>query len=192
MPSEAKMTARCLFCSLGCPVQMEGQGPGSLRPVYEPDGSAWGLCPRGHLITELIDHPKRLVEPSPSDAIAQLGRRLRGSRVAVIVDGHYPCEALAATAELTAALGQGSKCCIFLPPVDDELLCGLEVSGAQSSPLDALESADALVILGDPFVTQPVASHPIMRSRQAHPRMPVAVLDAGTVCCLVWFVPSSL
>lgn len=171
--------ARCLFCSSACPVAVERYGPDAFRPAYAGDGDSCGLCPRGHMIAELVDHPRRLVQPTPSDATEQLAHRLTGSRVAVIVDGHYPCQGQVAAAELTKALGNGSRCCIFIPPCDEEALRGLDASGAKSSPYTAIEEADALLIFGDPFTAQPVISRHVMQARRANRRMTLAVVDSG-------------
>ena len=55
-------SARCLLCSVGCPVRAIASGPDHYVPDYVPHAGYVGLCGRGGVLVELLDHPGRLLQ----------------------------------------------------------------------------------------------------------------------------------
>ena len=50
----------CLFCSLGCQLQLEQFAPQRWRPTYTGNGSSHQLCARGQMLGDLIHQPSRV------------------------------------------------------------------------------------------------------------------------------------
>ena len=51
---------RCLYCSLFCPVSVNQRVSGVIEPAYVDRAEEGGLCYRGHYISALMGHPRRL------------------------------------------------------------------------------------------------------------------------------------
>ncbi|MGB2615318.1 MAG: hypothetical protein WBE06_11505, partial [Phycisphaerae bacterium] len=60
--SPGRAASRCLLCSVGCPVRVIRAGPDQYLPDYVPHAGYAGLCGRGSVLVELLDHPERIRE----------------------------------------------------------------------------------------------------------------------------------
>jgi len=182
------VAARCLLCSVGCPVRARRIGPDQFAPDYVPHAGYVGLCGRGSVLLEWLDHPDRLRQArrrtegdgagrplSLKDAVRRMAEALRAAASAVVVaDGNLDLDTLAAVGRF--ARNAGARWTACLSPGDAGLVHGLDASGVRLVGPEALAEADAMLIVGDIFAAQPVASHWIYAARAAHPRMPRLVL----------------
>jgi len=181
--------ARCLMCSVGCPVRASRVGPDQYVPDYVSRAGYAGLCGRGSVLVELLDHPERLrrarrgtgdaARTVATEATArEMGETLRRSASAVVVaDGGLSLEALAAVGRL--ARDAEARWTVYVPPGDAGLVHGLDASGATLVGPEALADADAVLLVGDVFAAAPVAAHWIFAARDAHPRMARLVVAGG-------------
>jgi len=188
------VAARCLLCSVGCPVRALRVGPDQFVPDYVPHAGYVGLCGRGSVLVEWLDHPDRLRQARRSagggrsdggggtgrtlplkDAARRMADAVRGAESAVIVaDGNLDVDTLAAVGRFARDAGARWTACVT--PGDAGLVHGLDASRAELVGPEALAEADAMLIVGDVFAAQPVASHWIYAARDAHPRMPRLVI----------------
>lgn len=184
--------ARCLLCNVGCPVRLARGGPDRWVPDYVPHAGYAGLCGRGSVLAELLDHADRILAPArPSDgadgapdlqaaceeAAAALGA---GRAAAIVVDGNADLDTIEAARRLAAA--RGARWSVFVPPADAGLVHGLDSSGCAFAGPEDLASADAVLIVGNAYATHPVAAHWIFESRKGRRRAPLLVIaDASAV-----------
>ncbi|MBE3070579.1 MAG: hypothetical protein IMZ66_10140, partial [Planctomycetes bacterium] len=179
---------RCLFCNVGCPVRVQRSGPDHVIPDYVPHAGYVGLCGRGSVMVEWLDHPGRLLEVqcpgrggerlAVEQAAARIGEALRGAAsAAVIVDALCDTDTVAAAGRLAA--GCGARWSVLAPAGDAGLVHALDSSGAAFVGPEDLAGADALLVIGNVFATHPVVSHWIFRARQAHARLPLLVVADG-------------
>lgn len=180
--------ARCLLCSVGCPVRALRVGPDQYVPDYVPHAGYVGLCGRGSVLVEWLDHPDRLRQARRSgdgegisrtlavkDAARRMAEALRVAGSAVIVaDGNLDVDTLAAVGRFARDVGARWTACVT--PGDAGLVHGLDGSRAKLVGPEALAEADAMLLVGDVFAAQPVASHWIYAARDAHPRIPRLVI----------------
>jgi len=181
--------ARCLMCSVGCPVRSTRVGPDQYVPDYVPRAGYAGLCGRGSVLVELLDHPDRLRRArrargeaartvSVQDAAGALAETLdRPASVVVVADGNLDIDTLAAVGRL--AQQAKARWTVYVPPGDAGLVHGLDASGASMVGPEAVADADAVLIVGDVFAAQPVAAHWIFAARDANPRMARLVVAGG-------------
>ena len=200
--SPGRAASRCLLCSVGCPVRVIRAGPDQYLPDYVPHAGYAGLCGRGSVLVELLDHPERIREahwhagPAASpgdpaeagDGCVALGLEAAAREMAaalgdadsaaIIVDGNLDADTVASAGRF--ASGAGAKWAVLVPPSDEAMVRALDSSGCRFVGPEALASSDAMLILGDPFATHPVAAHWILAAKKARPRMPVLVLGDGS------------
>ncbi|MGB2796424.1 MAG: hypothetical protein WBD52_00050 [Phycisphaerae bacterium] len=181
--------SRCLLCNVGCPVRVMRAGPDQWLPDYVPHAGYTGLCGRGSVLVELADHPDRVRDAHRHGgggrevldlraAAAEMAEALRSTdSAAVIVDGNWDVDTLAAVGAFAGTVG--AQWAVSLPPSDEALVRGLDSSGCRFVGPEALEQADAMLIVGDVFATHPVAAHWILAAKTRQPRMPVLVLAAS-------------
>ncbi|MFO8015039.1 MAG: hypothetical protein R6X20_17260 [Phycisphaerae bacterium] len=189
----AEAAARCLLCSVGCPVRALRVGPDQYVPDYVPRAGYAGLCGRGSVLVELLDHPERLRRPRRGSdgsaktvdletAAAEMAETLRrGASPVLVADGTLDLDSLAAVGRL--ARQTEARWTVYVPPGDAGLVHGLDASGAAVVGPDAVADADALLLVGDVFAAQPVAAHWVFAARDANPRMArlvVAGADTAT------------
>jgi len=184
--------ARCLLCNVGCPVRIRKAGPDRYLPEYLPHAGYAGLCGRGSVLVDLLDHPERLLgagrradgawqtvslDAATQEAAAAL--RADGG-AAIIVDGNLDLDTLAAVGRLAA--GAGAAWSVFVPPNDAGLVHGLDASGCAFIGPEDLASADAILIIGNVLGSHPVVAHWVFEARRSRSRMPMLVMaDASGV-----------
>jgi len=184
--------AKCLFCSLRCPVAVSLDAEQTAHPEYVDREDA-RLCFRGHYVAELLSHPARLSRPLERAKAGQRETDLRSAialavermsavaqpgQVGVVVDGNRSAESVAAALDFARdALGSPYGA-VYLPPSDEELLRG---AGMDAGALDPAELAqcDVILAIGDPFATHPVIAKPIIDAMQRERANRLAVID----CC---------
>ena len=181
--------SRCLLCNVGCPVRVIRAGPDQWLPDYVPHAGYAGMCGRGSVLVELADHPDRLRDAHRHGgggrevldlraAAAEMAEALRGAdSAAVIVDGNYDVDTLAAVGAFAKSVK--AKWAVSLPPSDEALVRGLDSAGCRFVGPEALEQADAMLVIGDVFATHPVAAHWILEAKTRQPRMPMLVVAAS-------------
>ncbi len=165
---------RCLFCSLGCACQVElGEPPWSTAAPQNGDG----LCARAFFIGSLLSHPERanlaacrsngrMTTAALDDALRAVCERIvAGSPSAIIVDGSYPTQAIAAALAL-AADAPDTLGAVYLPAGDAALLAGLEAAGwTHGAPPG--EANDAVLVIGDAFATHPPIARKVLDAKHA-------------------------
>ncbi len=178
--------ARCLLCSVGCPLRCIRVGPDQYLPDYVPHEGYAGLCGRGSVVVEWLDHPARLKrgrrgrgeeakDLAPLDAARRLGDLVRAASSAVLVaDANLDLDALARVGRLAAEIG--ARWTVLATPGDAGLVHGVDAAlAAGDGPAvvgpEALADADALLLVGDVFAAHPVAAHWVFEARRARPRM---------------------
>ena len=131
--------ARCLLCNVACPVRITKGGPDRYLPDYLPHAGYAGLCGRGSVLVDLLDHPERLLGVSRradgacrtidlNTAMQEVSAALRADgAAAILVDGNLDLDTLAATGRLAAGLGASWS--VYVPPNDAGLVHGLDAGG---------------------------------------------------------------
>ena len=181
-----------LLGNRGCPVQIRKGGPDRYLPDYLPHAGYAGLCGRGSLLAELLDHHDRLLDASRrvdggcqtidlNTAMQEVSAALRADgAAAIIVDGNLDLDTLAAAGRLAAGLGASWS--VYVPPNDAGLVHGLDAGGGAFIGPEDLAATDAILIIGNAYATHPVAAHWVFEARKSRPRMPVFVMaDASGV-----------
>ena len=180
--------ARCTLCPGLCELGLGWRGPDLPRVEY-PTAAGAGLCPRGAALGELLASPQRIRWPRRLEAgkpvemkldhaiAAAAGRMARGATV--LVDGAtLPIEEMAAAAEVAAAWGGVRLCCVVAPE-DEQVLLGVEASGATYLTDEELAHCDGFVIVGDAFAANPRCARGVLDAVRAGKRVPVVVMDSG-------------
>jgi hypothetical protein len=182
-------TARCLMCSVGCPVRALRVGPDQYVPDYVPRAGYAGLCGRGSVLVELLDHPDRLRRARRGSdgsaktldlnaAAAAMAETLRrGASAVLVAAGDLDIDALTGLGRL--ARDADARWTVAVPPGDAGLVHGLDASGAAVVGPEAVADADAVLLVGDVFAAEPVAAHWVFAARDANPRMPRLVVAGG-------------
>jgi anaerobic selenocysteine-containing dehydrogenase len=174
-------------------VRIRKGGPDRYLPDYLPHAGYAGLCGRGSVLADLLDHSGRLLgamrrgpggdyqEIALATAMQEMAAALRADGAgAIIIDGNLDLDTVAAAGRLAADAGAAWS--VFVPPNDEGLVHGLDVGGGAFIGPEDLANADAILIIGNAYATHPVAAHWIFEARDSHPRMPVLVMaDASGV-----------
>ncbi|MCK4626613.1 MAG: hypothetical protein KAV00_14945, partial [Phycisphaerae bacterium] len=114
----------CTLCPAMCPMELIWKGPD--RPAVEyPTEAGAGLCPRGSALGELLASPYRIRRPVDIEAAV----KLMTDGATVLIDGNLPLEEIAAAAEIISAWDGVNLCCV-VSPEDEQLLLGVEATGA--------------------------------------------------------------
>lgn len=71
-----------------------------------------------------------------------------------MLDGNCPAEEIAAAAEIADAW-DGVRLCLALGPDDEQVLLGVEASGAHYLADEELAKCDGFVVVGDAFAANP-------------------------------------
>jgi len=182
-----EQTSRCTLCPAGCELGLARYGPEIWRTEYPPAGGR-GLCPRGGAMGELLGHRNRIVAPRirrdgrlhPAAMSSAVGSILEaaGEGLTVLLDGNLPAEQMAAAAGWQRRWGQ-LKVCLVVPPAEEQLLLGVEASGAGYLASADLAECDGFVIVGDAFAANPLCSRGVFDRRRSEPRTPIVVIDPG-------------
>lgn len=175
---------RCTLCPACCRLGAVRSGPDTWR--VEPARTAGqGLCPRGSSLVDLMTHHRRIRQPRvrgrPAELRAALGALLEQAGdggLTVLLDGTQAVEPLAAAAAWSRAW-PALRLCFVLEPADEQLLLGLEASGARYLAHDDLEHADGFLIVGDAFSANPTVSRAVFNARARSAATPIVVLDPG-------------
>ncbi len=183
--------SRCTLCPAACGLLLAAAGPDAWRAEYPPD-DAGGLCPRGSAICELLSSHRRIKDARKpvggvlstiglSEAIGEIISRASGKGVTVFLDGNVPGEQLDSAVAACGAWGD-AKLCIVVEPADEQMLTGVEASGADYLPGAKLAECDGFVIIGDAFSANPMCTRGVLDRRSNQPRTPIVVIDpaAGT------------
>lgn len=180
--------ARCLLCNVACPVRATTGGPDVILPDYVPFAGYAGLCARGSVLVELLDHPARLHEAwRQQDGRQQLTIEAAARQIAdalsettsaaVLIDGNWDVETVAAAGRFAAAAK--ASWAVYVPPSDEGLVRGLDFIGCRFIGPEALAEAQSILIIGNPYATHPVSAHWVFEARRRNPRMPVLVVGDG-------------
>lgn len=118
-----------------------------------------------------------MVDMSGADAVAAAARRMSGGAT-VLLDGNCPAEEIAAAAEIADAW-DGVRLCLALGPDDEQVLLGVEASGAHYLADEELARCDGFVVVGDAFAANPRCARGVLDALQAERRAPMVVIDSG-------------
>ena len=181
----------CTLCSLGCTLGFETTPLGKVFPAYPGHitDNRHGICGRGHLNYELVDHALRLehplvrqngrLEPVPLAWITEaVGPRLATEPTLVLADGSLCAEDLLAAATFARLLGNGAVFSIYMDPADAGMLTGLAASGVPILTPEQLAECDAVLSIGDAFGTHPIISRAVHATTRRNPRRLFAVIDS--------------
>jgi len=184
--------SRCTLCPATCEVQVAPKGPDTWRSEY-PLENAGGVCPRGSSLAELLSCRSRILEPArrvsgrwvPCDfqsACREVIRSAAGKGVTILLDGNVAVEQLTAAAAWCMAWDAASLCLVG-EPSEEQLLLGLEGSGAKYLDNDGLSTCDGFVVVGDAFSANPTCASAVFDRRASEPATPLVAIDpaAGKV-----------
>ncbi len=180
-------SSRCTLCPAGCELELIQAAPDAWRCEY-PKAAGKGLCARGAALGELLGHRNRILAATQrvggklekvtvDDALKAIGAAAADG-ITILLDGNVPCEDLAAAIAWCGAWPQ-AKLCVVVEPADEQLLLGVEASGAEYLSSDDLEGCDGFVIIGDVYAANPICARGVFDRRKAEPRTPLVVIDAA-------------
>ena len=179
---------RCSLCPAMCVLGTAWKSPDLVRVEY-PLAPGSGLCPRGTALGELLDCParlrwarrregERLLDMDLPRAISAAAARMAGGAIVLIDGASLSVEEIASAAQVAAAW-KGVRVCAAIWPEDEQLLLGMEASGADYLADEDLAGCDGFVLIGDVFAANPRCARPILDARRANPRGPVVAIDSG-------------
>lgn len=197
-PAERNDTGRCLFCSLGCPLQVEEFSPQRWRPWF--NGGTGGTCARGQMVPDLLHSPTRLYRPRgsglPASTDAALDR-LRGQigdtgdgRVVIWLDAGLSLEDLVAAHAFCQARPDRRRLLIHVPPWELGTVEGLDAAGVTLSAPAEWAGADGFLVIGNPGATHPACAKMLLRLGAARGRTPFVVIDSAASVLTACAVPA--
>jgi len=188
-PRKNSVFGRCLFCNLGCRLDLEEYAPQRWRPGPRVDGPG-PLCARGQMVADLLAHPDRVYRPRGSGreyeyskVIRELADRWRAASGAdgcleIWLDGNVALEDLAAAHAFCGALGERARLLVHLPPCELGAVEGLDSAGVSQCPPSRWAEADAFLIVGNPLASHPPVASNLMRWGRARGETPTVVIDS--------------
>lgn len=176
--------SRCTLCPALCELELAWKGPDIPRVEY-PRQSGKGLCPRGAAMGELLASPSRIRKAAISgrqvpmlDAVASIAERIKDNGAIFFIDANLPLEEVVAVAE-TVSGWQQAELCLIGSPEDEQLILGLEASGAAYIAQEDLSQCDGFVVIGDVFATNPRCSRYVLDVLMSNRRAPMVVIDSS-------------
>ncbi|MDY6913106.1 MAG: hypothetical protein SVT52_01425 [Planctomycetota bacterium] len=187
--ASTKTASRCTLCPAGCQLQPTAAGPDAWRVEY-PAAESAGLCPRGSTLGELLGHRRRILLPGQrvggqlrqvgqAAAVKEIVNAAAGKGLTILLAGNLPSEQIAAVAETCRAWPEANLS-IVIEPAEQQMLLGLEASGAKYLTDAELAQCDGFVIIGDAFAANPRCSRAILDCRKTNPRTPIVVIDSAS------------
>jgi len=182
---ESKRTT-CTFCLNGCESAVAFDGY-QYRMEYVADGrfNLGKLCPRGNSANLIIDHPKRLAYPLYNgketnwvNALEQAKGWLASmgpEQVAVVYGRGLTEDELRLVAGFAKAIGTGNLACGHIEP---ENSFNYGVDGVKPVSIDQVREAKAMLLVGDVFMTSPVAAGPLVDARYSDKNSRLVVIDS--------------
>lgn len=173
--------ALCPFCSYGCEFGVVFNDFGIKGVEYVKSGSSDGrLCPRGSAAAIYLDHPKRLTTPLKKGVSIDWSRM--GKELTKIMDSP---KSVAATVDRNVTPEEYSKILGFCKKIGIE-----DVATTYFEPeyylrrffdkpfsMENIESADCVVVLGDPFNHAPMSSRSIIEWKLSDRNHSLFVID---------------
>ncbi len=183
------LSSRCTLCPNGCEISLVQAGPDTWKSEY-PLNDGGGVCPRGSALGELLCHRNRIMQPARrvsgklwridfSAAWTQILLAVTNNRIAFLLDGTVSCEQMTEAANWCRAWGN-AEICFVIEPADEQLLLGIETSGAEYLCDDELASCDGFVIIGDAFAANPTCARGVFETRKQKPKTPIVVIDPAS------------
>lgn len=182
---EPKRTT-CPFCLNGCESAVVFDGY-QYRMEYVADGKVnmGRLCPRGNSANLIIDHPKRLSYPLLDGRETNWHNALKQARswlasmgpeqVAVVYGRGLTDRELRLVAGFAKAVGTKKLVCGHIEP---ENSFNYQLEGVKSATLDQVREAKAILLVGDVFMTSPVAAGPVVDARYADRNGRLVAIDS--------------
>ena len=180
--------ARCTLCPALCGLGLDWDGPDRPRVAY-PAQAGTGLCPRGSALGDLLAAPSRIrwprqrrdggaIDVKLNGAIAAAAERMAGGATVLIDAASLPIEQIVAAADIVA-VWEGVRLCAVLAPEDEQVLMGVEASGATYLADEDLAGCDGFLIIGNAFAGNPRCARGVLDARKGNPRVPTVVIDSG-------------
>lgn len=190
-------TGRCLFCNLGCPLQLERFAPHRWRPQFN---GTTATCARGQMLADLLQSPHRLYRPRHGDAdvrldnaIDALARRIADSttaRVAIWMDGGLALEDLVVAQRFCATQPEQRQLLIQVPPGELGATEGLDAAGVPQTAPDGRHNADTFLIIGNPLATHPAAARWLLQREASRSRPTAIVVDSSAGALMTYGAPA--
>lgn len=199
-----KKKSICLFCSLGCGIAFRTSGEHVTAIDYDKENpiNLGSLCPRGNYNFELLNHPRRLVEPqigqrkvSWSEALSFLGQKLKEfapDSVGILLSSMSSNEDAYMAAKLAKVLGIKNISAAG-DPADLEAYQGYkwEVKGAELSKVGEIDKGEALLIIGDILSRSPVLAKRVNKVKYGKRGNKIIVVDPNKTRTS-WFATTHL
>lgn len=176
----------CPFCLNGCTSAVVFDGY-QYRMEYpsEAEVNRGRLCPRGNSASIVIDHPKRLAYPLLDgraiswDEAANLVRgwraAVRPEQVALVYSRGRGEDEVRRLFGLAREIGTKHVVCGHIEP---ENALAFRLEGTKNATLADVESAKAMLLVGDVFNTSPVAVWRMLDARYADRKNRLVVIDS--------------
>ncbi len=188
MPEKQNKSA-CPLCPALCELSLAWTGP-DLPRVEVPPSAGAGVCPRGTALGELLSSPRRirwprrregdrLVDLKLTRALDEAARRIMADGAVVLIDAaSLPIEEIAAAGEIASAWKEVALCCVVAPE-DEQMLLGVEASGATYLADEELAGCDGFVIVGDALASNPRCARAVLDALKQHARAPLVAIDSA-------------
>lgn len=193
MSTDEQIT-RCLYCSLYCPVAVERRSATVYQPRYvDKEGAATsgGLCYRGHFVSALKAHARRLTQgwinprsPQPEKYAEVLGRAtdiLRqasdNNSLGVLISGQMPVQDLTAAVDFFQKSIPARNISIYVPPTDMAMFNGVSLSQPTLGDIQDLDKTNTILALGDVLGTHPMLAKRLLTMRERNRRSNLINLD---------------
>ena len=179
--------ACCTLCPALCSLELAWNGPDIPRVEFPP-AAGTGVCPRGSALGELLASAARVrwprrregerwVDLNLPEALSAAAERMSAGAT-VFLDGNLPLEQLAAAAEIADGW-DGVGLCLVVNPDDEQVLLGVEASGAHYLADEELGNCDGFVFVGDGFAANPRCARGVLDVLESGKRAPLVVIDSG-------------
>lgn len=169
----------CPFCSFGCELSVNeiNRGDFILRKMEydtKSEPNQGRLCARGNLVTEILNHGKRLTYPlfnnktiSWTDAIKQVASIIKSATpdsIAITYDTNNTLEELNSIFSFAQDLKIDNLATTYLHP---EQFFNYTMSDVKIAELNDINNAKVILIIGDVFAKSPVIAKTILDAKYA-------------------------
>ena len=194
MSTDEQIT-RCLYCSLYCPVAVEKRSATVYRPRYvdkEGAASSGGLCYRGHFVSALKAHARRLSQgwinprsPQPEKYADVLNRTVDILRKAsdsntlgVLISAQMPVQDITAAVDFFQRSIPARNISIYVPPTDMAMFNGVSLSQPTLGDIQDLDKTNTILAIGDVLGTHPMLAHRLLDMRERNRRSSLINIDS--------------
>ena len=194
MSTDEQIT-RCLYCSMYCPVAVEKRSATVYRPRYvDKEGAATsgGLCYRGHSVSALKAHARRLssgwINPHSdrhdkyadvlNRAVEILRKASDSNTLGVLISAQMPVQDITAAVDFFQKSIPARNISVYVPPTDMAMFNGIsQVQPTLGDMLD-LDKTNTILAIGDVLGTHPMLAGRLLNMRERNRRSSLINIDS--------------